>query len=413
MLSAQTPDPLLPKIVPNPTGNNAYEDYLRAGDLVGPSLWNRYDSWIAYRMRALMDPPGDPEPPEIPPGVSPGMTDLTIRRVANERLGGVMDIIRNGNEKPSFDPRSSYDANTLLPEFARFKMLAKVDLNRAQVEFADGHTRQAAEDLLDGMTFSHKILGSTMISALVSVAIQAIMTAGFSAHLGQLTLDDAKMIEKRCKSLLEVRLPIGNVFRTEASINVSALDTYLDDPQGILSDDEYKALGPAFKALGPAERQQIKDMFSQGLAQRCSEEEARFNGPESGWLLRDWDHDPVPNLGDKSVSNLVLVLLNNIEGKDTHRQFSNAVAKSRVQLKLLLLHAKVIQYHWQNGLWPTKIEDFADTKTAMDPFEGKPFHYELKDNGYRLYSMGIPGIGPVELKYHSIGNLKAVDSGNP
>jgi len=407
----QADELLFAKIVPNPTGKNAYEDFLRAGDMVGSGLWRQYENWISYkRSSAIRDRNDDLDAaaPDLPPGVTPEMSDLAIRRAANEHLGAAIEIIRIGNEKQSYDPRPGFGLETAFPEFARFKTLAKIDMNRAHVEFADGRTTQAVDDLLEGITFARKIYGSTSISTLVSSAVQAIMLAEFQEHLGQLSFFDAQTIDKRCKKMIDTPLPVADIFNNELNMVVHDLDAILDNPNLVLSDTELKSFAPAFKGLSVTDRQQLKDMLTKSLQDGYGEAASRLDGPETGWLLRDRSNDPAPSMSDNSASNLALVLVTALQGKAMQRQYAQALAKSRVQLRLLRLHAKVIEYHWQHNQWPTKMAEFADKETAFDPFGGEQFHYELKDGGYRLYSLGIPGLGPIELKYHPISTSQSI-----
>ncbi len=74
------------------------------------------------------------------------MPDLEVRKITDYHLGITIDIIRQGNEKQVFDPRSDFRYDTLLPELSRFKTLSKIGANKAYVEFADGRSRQAVVD---------------------------------------------------------------------------------------------------------------------------------------------------------------------------------------------------------------------------------------------------------------------------
>ena len=118
-------------------------------------------------------------------------------------------------------------------------------------------------------------------------------------------------------------------------------------------------------------------------------------------MLRDQSPDPVASKSDLSISNLALIVVNALQGKAIKTQYANAVAKGRIQLRLLRLHAQVIEYKWQHNKLPTKLEDFAKDHAGFDPIANEPFHYELKDGSYRIYSMGIPGLGRMELRYRN------------
>ena len=213
--------------------------------------------------------------------------------------------------------------------------------------------------------------------------------------------------------MITVPLPVTAIFKHELDISISDIDSFIDDPSQVLTDEELKTLGPAIHGLTSRDRQQLKDFVTQALQDRYSEGATRLSGPESGWLIGPGSAAPTPSLNDTSVSNLALVLINDIAGPGVSSQYTTALCRSRIQLCLLRLHAKAIEYHWLNNRWPTKIQDFADKDAAFDPFAGEPFHYELKDAAYRLYSIGIPGLGPIELKYHPIATMKDSPSDHP
>lgn len=406
MQGTQSDGSLLAKLVPNPTGHNGYEDYLRAGDMIGPDLWRSYENWLAYKQGGAKpiatDPDEDPTVPAIPPGVTPEMTDLAVRKLANDHLGAALDIIRQGNEKQTYDPRQEFSMETTFPEMSRFKMLAKVGANKAHVEFAEGKVNQAVADLLEDLKFSKSVFVSTKIATLVSAAMQSIVLAEFQDHLGQLSLFDAQLVDKTCKSLIDSPIPLGEIYKREIDLLIKDIDELIDKPDLVLSPEELKGLGSAFRGLSTSDRRQLEDLVSQTVQNRVSAAADRMTGPESGWLIRDSSDDPTPSLNDRSVSNLAFVLSNELISKNQERQYARALARARVQLRLLRLHAQVIEYRWQHNKWPTKMEEFAVDNASYDPFGGEAFHYEFKEGGYRLYSLGIPGLGPIELRYHPL-----------
>jgi hypothetical protein len=239
------------------------------------------------------------------------------------------------------------------------------------------------------------------ISSLVAVAEQSIALAEFQEHLGQLCLSDAQQVDRACTGLIEAPLSSANMYNNERSEVRSILQDLFTNSGEMLDSEYEEAYGEALRKLGPADQQRVREMAAQALGQRTSEEEQRLNGPESGWIMRGDSDDPDPKPGDYSPSNLALMVVDNVLRKSSQRTFLNGIAKGRVQLRLLRLHAKVIEFHWLHNRWPSKIEEFADAKTAFDPFEQGPFHYAVQGDSYRLYSMGIPGLGRIELKYKS------------
>lgn len=395
---------LLGKIVPVPTGKNGYEDYLRACDIAGHGVWSKYEEMIMYRLSKLRgnnDTEDESTLLPLPPGTTLDSSDLGIRIAANDRIGGAIDIITTGNNKRVFDPRQNLSFETVFPEMAEFKMMSKVCANRAYVEFAEGKSSFAVRDLLEGLKFSRNIFDSVLISSLVSIAMQGIILAEFNRHLGQLSLSDAQMIDRACDSMIAKPYPVRDVIEHEFAMTMSSVDYVFDNPDSMLNEDQAKAIGSTIKGLNSSDRAQLKGLVQQGLQQRFEVMANRLSGPESSWPVGDLTPDPMMSLEDKSISNLALIIVYGLEGNSMQHQVTSAMAKARIQLRLLQLHAKVSEYRWQNSILPTKIEDFADAKTARDPFTGETFHYELKDGNYRLYSTGVPGLGQIELKYRN------------
>ncbi len=269
------------------------------------------------------------------------------------------------------------------------------------------------DDLLEGLKFSWKIFDASRISALVAVATQAIALAEFQQHLGQLSLSDAQQIERTSTKLIETPVDARTIYKNERSGTKSALTDVFSKYDEFLTPEDAKAYGSALKGLSTTERQQLQDMVSQSLDQLTTDEEQRVNGPESGWLMRDNREDATPIPGDHSVSNLAVMVLEDFLPRSMQRTFLKALAKGRIQLRLMRLHAKVLEYHWINRRWPSKIEEFADAQTAFDPFENGPFHYELEGDGYRLYSLGVPGLGRIELKYKPMATSGSGGNGPP
>jgi hypothetical protein len=393
----------LAKNFPNPTGANGYEDYLHAADLARPEQWPVYENWLNY----IHDPKGSggkaesaPIIPSVPPGVTLEMTDLDVRREGNSRLDSVMVAIREGNGKPAHAPRFDYGFDAAYPEFIRFKLVAKIVANRAYVEFSAGRTGEAVSDLLEGIKFTKGIFGSIPVTGTISTNLMTGFLADFQRHLAQISLSDAVRIDTTCKVLIDAPDPDESIFRHEMELHVASLDKVIGKPSLILYGPQLDAFGNRLTTLNPAERQQLKSDVSKILADHFEVLKQRLEGPETGWLTNREGDDPNPALDDKSISNLAIVVATALQSTLMREQTIRDFAVARLRLKLLRLHAKVIAYHWQNYNWPTRIEEFADTKSAFDPFAGKPFHYELKDGAYRLYSSAVPSMGPIELASH-------------
>lgn len=76
-----------------------------------------------------------------------------------------------------------------------------------------------------------------------------------------------------------------------------------------------------------------------------------------------------------------------------------SAARSRTQLRLLNLSARVLEYHWLNNSYPSRLSDLGPDVRLKDPFSGEDFVYEQKAGGFRLYSKGVKWTGEIELRY--------------
>lgn len=400
----QRPQSLLQQIVPNPTGRNGYEDYLRAADLVRSMKIGPYERWIfAMASGATGSIPKE----DIPPRVTPAMSVLDVRRRMDEQVGPIIAAIKEGNAKEVYDPRSKLDPMTMFPEFAQLKVVARIVANRAHVEFAAGRSNGGTTSLLDGLTFAWNLQGATIIASLVSIACSAIELAEFQEHLGQLTPGDAATIERFCNDLLARPLPIESTFRAERELMTSTLAMIekSEDLRVLFSvDDESKRQNQVavLKNLGKSDLRRVIEGATPLVAQRLASIAARLTGPESGWFAPRPPTKPT-NPRDLSVENLAHMLADICCDEDPFPQYATALAKARLQLRLLRVHAQIIRYRWNTGALPANLDQCCSTDSRIDPFTREPLHFEPIEGGYRLYSLGVPDVGKVELKYKSNG----------
>src|SRR5688572_1830938 len=101
----EKPRPIYSDIISRTTGQNGYEEYVRAADLLrlGPAQ-------APYAITFGYYEPNRPQPPF-----------LQSRRELMVHGQKVLDLIRAGNKKPVFEPREKLGVWTLFPEFAYFK----------------------------------------------------------------------------------------------------------------------------------------------------------------------------------------------------------------------------------------------------------------------------------------------------
>jgi hypothetical protein len=397
-------------IVQNPDIRNGYEDYLRAVEMIDTPIIKGLLGW--YRGMEPVVPEPEATPAQLQATkVTNEVRTWTMVRVNRElasRAAPALSVLRIGNSKQVYDPRQALTPETLYPELAPFKTLAKVVVADAYVKFADGNPGAGTQSLLDGLTFAHKISGSGMLPSLVGIASTSIVLAGFETHLGRLSVGDCKKIETVATGLLAEPNHMLRALRVERDSAGSVFDYAMANPRAAFqlssgppstTEDVLAILANVPASRRPALREQFLRTANQIFAQL----EQRLKSPEREWLSID---DAITKLVDdiKDPALKALVQLST----PVYGQALVASAKQRTQLRLLDLHARVLEYRWVHARLPAKLADAAGEMLAQDPLTGEPFQYELRaGNTYRLYSKGTKEMGELELRYKRAQSVEA------
>ena len=277
---------LIEQIVGQPTGQNGYEEYLRAAEMLKNS-----QLWI-YEQRTYGQ--------TLPEDLSPADRDLVahlknkayidIKHEEVERFKGAIELVREGNQKPVADPRGLIKPETLLPEFSYFRNLARLFAWESYLKFSDGDGHGGTKSLLDGMRFSYKLANGTLIAALVGIACNGIELGAFEDRLSSLSIDDCHQIQETVAEILSGPNPLAGAFEKERQ---SAL--YVGDlvfKKGGLSQDQMNTMdfGPenkgameSLKAASPAELQQWGNSYKQSMNQFFAALQSRLRQPEHAW----------------------------------------------------------------------------------------------------------------------------------
>ncbi len=399
------------RVNPNPTGANGYEEYLFAADIIDSEPFKKFDEWDAYRQIVRKGGPWDrvdDDGKRVPPPKAPGRldvesTNLDVRKAKVKTFERIFDLVRAGNNKEVYDPNIQWNLESLFPQYAGFKGVAKLMATGAYVSFAEGRSSEGTERLLSAMTFALKFADGPLICELVSIACQAIVLAEFELHLGSLSEPDCQQIVRFMRATLRKASNAARCFRNEQRGIVSSLEKALAKPDSVAtyfgqdSDDAYlKELG----AMTPEQLSQVRVRVMESIGTHFEKLIAVASGPESGWI-RPISDPPIvdPNTVQKWTPEVVA---DSLTGAllPVFGQAMQAEARIRTQLRLLLLHALVLEYRWQEGSLPTKLSEAVSASELTDPITGKEFRYELPGrHGYRLYSAGFGDSGEIELKY--------------
>lgn len=428
------------QIVSMPDPNNGYEDYIHGADLLMGVNADLYFNWTPKQLdeqlamkrdvlsRAKEPPPADPREEDPRPTWSPEQEArlqlatalhegdlLSAQRLITQRCGRGIDYVSTGNQKRCWDPREKLDFLSLYPELAHFKDLARLHRADAYVHFADGDTSTGTRDILNGYEFSRRIASGTLIGELVAIACESITLLSVQENLDHLSATDTADVIRYTDYALSGPSSYLKSIQVERSAALSSIDVILTSPLEVFgtgaAGEEGDPIGSFIRKLSNSERQTLKASLSRQINDAYDKIATHFDQDESTWA------DPIEGIATstpssiKTMQDAVDAILDML--LPSTEAATQSVLRSRAQLRLLGLHARILSFRWHNNRWPATLSEVANPKLCFDPLSKAPFQYELTDTGYKLYSKGNASTGPVELKYKRPKNLGDDGTGIP
>lgn len=375
---------------PNPTGANAYEEYLSAVDAVSDPAFDGYLAFINGDWR--LEPRKDP----LPPGLRTTSSPLQARREFVRRYGAVVDLVRAGNRKPALPYRTlGFDSN--MSELIHYRRLARLYDSAAVVALADGRSDEATALLLDVIVFGRKIGQETLIGNLVGIACQTIALGRFASSLGQVSIIDARRIRQICDVILAQPEPLITAILSERDFMLRDAKGLLDyaivgtipghrtggTPPTIL-DAERRSLLEFLAKLGPGDRRRFEVLVAERIAIRTEGPMRVLRGPERDWLAYRDEPDPEPQPGVYTVEEAVSAAIGMFS--PIYEATIKATVRVRTQLRLLRLHAMIVEFKWEQERLPRSLAEAIPPDDLLDPCTGEPFQVEFSGTGYRLFA---------------------------
>ena len=355
--------PSFPLLFKMPTNMNAYEDWVRAGDLV--------------QNNKMADA-----------ALEAGAT-LTFRRrmLADPAVQQALLLLHRSLDKPVQSPHLLPNENTVFPELAEFRKLARLLNTEIYVCFAEGRVDAAMEALGDGLRFGYRMQSNTLISGLVGVAVEAIVLKGFGAHLDQLSEYQCSHLQRLVEDWLESPSPATLVLTEEKQTSLRLLDAKRND---------MKALEQVLNQATSNEEQ--PDADTQALLTHLKTNPAEF-GPTldraktlvaayidsviANLKLPTKERRPMLEIKEKSpggtLCNLIMPTLANVVDRYDQNQ---------AMIRLLGVHAAIRRYKWEHNFLPNNLSDLHIGHLTDDPFTGDSMKYEKNGATYDLYSQG-------------------------
>lgn len=369
-LAPQDPKPrsIFAQVIENPTGRNGYEEYCQAADFARqPRITELLNASFA---------------------VGAGLRE---RAILVAECAPIFELIRNGNAKPVFEPRKSLGMETLFPEFASFKQVAKIYVARSYVQMARGNSDAAVASLIEGLTFADRTAQSTLIAYLVRNAMFAILYSEVGPRFGALSVPACEKLIAYGNQFFEKPEPLAICLQGETAFFEAALKEL--DKGG---DGSFLDLGDwskEFEQLSADSRRRLLGEAVKRHSKMLSDLVAQLDSAESTW---DQPEE------EKEASSLSEALIETIS--PAYSQTLLTTLKVRTQVRLLRLHAAIQLFRWENLSYPSTLKLLPE-KYTKDPATDGTFEYTLLGNEYELFSKGTKSLGPVHLRYRS---MKAV-----
>jgi hypothetical protein len=374
---------LLNQVFPAPTGNNGYEEYLKAADILNSKSYKEFKAWNSS---------GDLHPQvKAPSGLSNSSTPLARKIYEVRTYGDALKLITAGNAK-----RTLRGQNVLMTELSRFGDLCDLVIDAAYVAYAKGDWKGGTDQLTNLLVFGSNVSKEYLIGQLKGSAILGKAFAACDFHKSQWTVADCNHIIQVVEGLLNQPATIGVAVDREETFALSAVDTFAVPKETELSDEDEaeKALNLRLKSLSDSEKNQLNVLLKERLSKSFDRYRKLFMQPEYLWKGGSElsPSEAVPPLN--TINEVCSAMLGRSE------TFAGAIpiaVKTRIQLMLLRLHAEIQKFRWAHGRLPDQLVEVSSPEERMDPLIGEPFRFERQDSGYRLYSPGNSETGVISL----------------
>ena len=394
------------QVISTPTGANGYEEYTEVAAIIKESNFGQY---LALENMTISDFPqpytedkdGTRTFIPIPEGLSIHSTTLEVRQACIRRFGHLLEVIRRGNAKPVFQPRTQIGIDTLLPELSQFKNVTKLLLMKSQVEFSAGSSGSATDALCEALRFARNVGEGSMIHMLVSIANTSIALSGFENGLGRLSLQDANNVIKVIGGILARPALSATAFQTEFQLNSEYARNVVERPELARGGDLEKTA----ELIGKLDSR-MKAPLIERIDKYCKFKQDQLAKllakPEKDWHL--WQDVPLSVSTDEKdqVDGIASTLVNLHTA--SYAQCLAAQAKSRAQLRIMRASARVIAFKWTKGKLPLKLEVAMPAAEIEDPASGGKLTYERPAPGvFVIHSKGFGDLGPIGIVYRRTG----------
>lgn len=266
---------------------------------------------------------------------------------ATKKYGTALDWVRAGNQKP-FVPLERRALNGDFPEFAGFRAIGFLYEAKVFELIADGKPNQAADTLIDALTFGRRVQSVGTVGHIVGSQI-------IERNLRMFDLNRRAFAEEGLEKLTKLEL-LNSIpaDKTAMQIELLAFESFSD-----------------LDSLPEGDKSRVLSRIEQLKASTA----AQFDKNEADWTWGG-NVEPIEQLLPLDVSLEIM--------------WPRALV-IRTKLRLLSATAKILLHEVRNYKLPDTLAD------AHDPATGSSFFYGKRDDAFVIYSEGVEKTGRIEL----------------
>ncbi|MBC7807309.1 MAG: hypothetical protein H7145_14310 [Akkermansiaceae bacterium] len=386
----ETPEkrsPLFPRLFPEPTGTNGFEEILRAGERIADAERNRTIIRAPY------------------PSPRQNTNTLSVKRayLADPASRAALSLLRQGLRKPiQIAPIVASPAyyEMSLPMLPLSRLLGF----RVHVGFADGDGAAVVSEVLGFLRFADGFKPVSVVSGSIGGSLERnVLTPLIRVHDGWSARDCDRLL-----AFAETRAnapdPALAALTAERESARAAWERSMAKPEEL--EELFESADTENTGDEETERVTKAEMFAERL-RADSGVRARVWGEMADAIKVHYDRvtallaDPTKRIfldtpaEEKSRFHEITLLLRGSMVIDAHLAVRQAV-ENRLNNQLLATHAAIRRHRWENDRLPKTLDELKlGANIVTDPFTAKPLLYEPDPTGsnYKLASAGalLPG----------------------
>ncbi len=345
------------KWFPIPSGQNGYEEFLQAADIVHRT-GSESTVWHSSKL------------------------DLRKSRDLVDKYGRALDLAERGLRKPlrppwdPIDPDSDYVWSCI-----ELVTVSELMENRIRVLLADGKPGTAADKIMVALDYSDRASEHDLMEAAAGGLERQFVFECLEQAAHKLSLGGAAKLSERFLSFSKKTPKVITGWKAQLPGTIRYIDKFLNheiDPEDLEAASQ-------FAHLTADQKSYYKDRIAAALVDYQSQLDAMFAKEESHWHdMRYTDADPL-------VEHAVYMLY--------PFPSAEAAVADRTRLRLAAHYCSVIEFKRTHNRLPASLAELGSAEQFHDPASGGQFVYRKdSDQSFTIYSNGNEWTGPIHLR---------------